>query len=99
LINYEKIKFRKKEQRYNWLLNSKDIISWGTNLIEESEETAAYQWWTNHPCFKRAELEQEIEFWSPYPNIHFKRTSIANTILVVCPICREEEDVTDYELW
>ena len=100
MINYKKISKHLKKERYESLFFVKSIIGYGLEDIEKSEEKAAYKWWTSHPCFKREQfLEQDLALWSPYPNVQFQRTAIRNTIKIICPVCEEEKDVTDYEAW
>ena len=90
--------FRKRQ--YDEIINNRDIIKHRTQIILDTEEQTAHDWWTNHKCFKSKQFwDQYAEIWSPYPIIHFYRTSIGAAIHVVCPVCQEDKDVSDYESW
>ena len=79
----------------------RDFIKCGIpNNITNGEEEAAAEWWINHSCFNDiATWDHVIELQSFSPTIRFGQTSIGSTIIIVCPYCGEEENVTDYDLW
>ena len=89
-----------RRRQYEDLINNKDIIKRGTQHISDAEEQIAHDWWRNHECFRSKKFwDHTAEIWSPYPHVHFYRTSIGTSTRVVCPECNEEKDVTDYERW
>lgn len=89
-----------RERQYNEIRNNKNIIRYSLPDVSEQEESDAHDWWLKHKCFIRREFwDHHIELWTPYPDIHLIPTSIGITINVVCPICKEEKNVTDYTHW
>jgi len=93
------VEFRKSQ--YEEIKNNRNIISYTIpNDISDKEEEAAHEWWINHECFRSKEFwDHDMESWSPYPHIHLGRSSLGTKIDIVCPVCREQENVTDYDLW
>ena len=79
----------------------RDFISSGIpNRITKGEEELASEWWLNHKCFNDIKTwENLIELQCYKPNLKFGQTSIGSTIILICPYCDEEKDVTDYGLW
>jgi hypothetical protein len=95
-INLYKPRFDKLERNRNLI---KYAIS---NSFTEVEEVAAFKWWTTHKCYldmKSAPENFDEELWSPYPNVLFTSTSIGTGVKIVCPYCKGEADVTNYDVW
>lgn len=90
-----------RKEQYEEILNNKNILnSLIPNEISEKEEDATHQWWINHECFKKKEFwDHYQETWTPYPKIHLTPTSLGTNILVVCPVCKKQENVTDHGIW
>jgi len=93
------IEFRKKQ--YKEIKNNKHIISHVIpRNIGDKEEEAAHKWWTRHLCFRSKEFwDHTVTDFSPYPHIHLSESSMGVNILVICPHCKEQENVTDYDRW
>ena len=89
-----------RRRQYEEIINNKNIIKHRTQYNSEAEEQTAYDWWTSHKCFRSKEFwDHTVDIWSPYPHIHFNRTSIGVVINVICPVCDEHKDVSDYDRW
>ena len=93
------IAYRKRQ--YEQIKNNKNIIRHVMpRNISDKEEDAAHKWWTGHLCFRSKEFwDHTTEDFSPYPNIKFIESSMGVSIYIICPKCKEEENVTDYDLW
>ena len=69
-------------------------------IIDDSEEEAARDWWTSHECFNNVEnWDTLVALRTYYPNIQLMPQSIGVSIMVVCPICREGQNVTSFDNW
>ena len=93
------VEYRKKQ--YEEIKNNKNIIRHVVpRNFSDKEEDAAHDWWINHACFKKKDFwDQTIDLWTPYPNIELCECSIGVTIYVICPVCQEQENVTDFDIW
>jgi len=89
-----------RKDQYNELRKKKNILSYALTEVTKKEEEDAYNWWIKHICFRSKEYwDHTMETWTPYPHVHLLPTSLGVTIMVVCPNCNEEKNVTDYGRW
>jgi len=90
-----------RKERYEEIKNNKKFFSiLLLNCISDEVEEAAHAWWINHECFMNIEILDQFKERQPsYPRIHLSRSALGTNIYIVCPICKEQEDVTDYGRW
>ena len=89
------------EERLEEIKQNRNIISYTIpNVISEQAEEDAHKWWTSHKCFlEKNNWKADIELGTLYPNIKLIPNSIATAILVECPFCGENENVSDFSTW
>ena len=89
------------EEQLEGIKKKRKIISYAIpNVISEQEEEDAHKWWTSHKCFlDKNNWKIDVELWTLYPNIKLIPNSIATAILVECPFCRENENISDFSKW
>ena len=89
------------KERFEEIKSKRDILSHTIpQRISENEEEEAYKWWTSHKCFlDKNNWKADVELGTLYPNIKLIPNSIATAILVECPFCGENENVSDFSRW
>ena len=89
------------EKQLEEIKQNRKIISYAIpNIISEQEEEDAHKWWTSHKCFiEKNNWKADVELGTLYPNIKLIPNSIATAILVECPFCSENENVSDFSTW
>jgi hypothetical protein len=89
--------------RFEKLEKNRKLIKYViSNSFNEVEEDTAFKWWTTHKCYLDMKSTPEIfavELWSPYPDVLFTSTSIGSGVKIICPFCKKEKDVTNYDVW
>ena len=90
-------------KRFRSLEKKRNIISEAIPAsISKVEEESAHKWWTTHECYqnrKNGSFDLFPELWTPYPNIRLCPTSISTTIIIQCPFCGKEKNVSDFDRW
>ena len=89
------------EEELNKIREKRNFISSSIpQIIDDSEEEAAREWWTSHECFTNVEnWDRLVELDMYYPNLYMVPTSIGTNIFIICPYCGEEKNVTSYNNW
>ena len=88
-------------EELNKIREKRNFISYSIpQIIDDSEEEAAWEWWTSHECFNNVEnWDTLVDLRTYYPNIYLIPQSIGITIFVKCPFCGEGKNVTSFENW